>query len=392
MKDNNIMISENAVMAKDWILNSGIQNLPGPDAGGFNAWYDLEKGEHSYVYSEITGYGITTLLFLSKYFVGDFISRARLAADWITKKAMHECGGVKTRNYLLKMREAEHYSFESGNIYAFDNGMVLYGLVNLYKFSKDASYLKVASGIADFLIAKMLRSDGFFYAVYNPATEETTDADWKWSTQSGSYHAKLALGFTDLYEVTGKAKYKEIVLGLCSRSLKEQRSSGRFITSRVDSSTHMHPHSYSAEGLLYAGLSFEREDFIDSAVSATEWALDSQKKDGGIPKKFIGNKFIEYYRSDEMAQTLRLSLLLMSLGKIPGTKFKSLELLRKKLLEFQYAENGSQKGGFYYGQTLTGDRPAHINSWCTMFALQALVMFDGLNMDRGKTLDTECLI
>ena len=69
-------MKNNAILsAKDWLVNSGIQNTKGDEIGGFNAWYDLGANEYSYVYSEITGYGITTLLFLNKFYKNGFLER-----------------------------------------------------------------------------------------------------------------------------------------------------------------------------------------------------------------------------------------------------------------------------------------------------------------------------
>ena len=53
-----------------WFLDSGIQNVNicKDVDGAFNSWFDTNKNDYYYAYSEITGYGITTLLFLDRYF------------------------------------------------------------------------------------------------------------------------------------------------------------------------------------------------------------------------------------------------------------------------------------------------------------------------------------
>lgn len=366
--------SRNSELAKEWIVSSGIQNASGNDAGGFNSWYDITAGDYPYVYSEITGYGITTLLFLQDCFRADFLERAESAGEWIMGEAAHPSGGVKTRRYRVLLKEHEKYSFDSEIIYTFDCGMVLYGMVNLYKVSKKEKYLDFSKKLADFLLRDTLRGDGLFYASYNPSTGEKEDSDAKWSSQSGSYHAKLALGLIDLFEVTDNAAYRDAALRLSEGALKFQDKSGRFVTSRKDNSTHLHPHSYSAEGLLYAGLFFNRKDFIRSAADAVKWALDGQMPGGEIPKFFDGGKFVPYARTDIMAQTLRLATVVSGLGLLGGDYNVRTARLREKLLEFQYSGSDRQKGGFYYGFTLKGEKPAHLNSWCSMFALQALIM------------------
>jgi len=363
-------------MAKNWVLNSGIQNMTGNNCGGFNSWFDTKTGKYPYVYSEITGYGITTLLFLKRVFNEDYDDRARLAADWLINNAASDRWGVKTRHYQQDMAEFESYSFERGKIYAFDNGMVLYGLINLYKDCKDEKYLEFSKKIADFLINTMRKDDGTFFASYDPKTRDREDLPAKWSSQSGSYHAKIALGLTDLYDVTKDDSYKDVVLDLCRASMTFQDPTGRFITSREDKSTHLHPHAYSAEGLLYAGMYFNKDEFISSAEKAVMWALDNQYEDGGIPKKFVNSGFIELYRSDVLAQILRLAVILKGLGRLDQKHAAMMEKLKNKLLNFQHDSDDLQAGGFYYGFTLDGVKKKHINSWCSMFALQALIMYD----------------
>ena len=381
------MILENnreIAMAGEWILRSGIQNTEGARAGGFNAWYDPSEKNYSYVYSEITGYGITTLLYLEELF-GDeeCLDRAIAAADWLMSEAVHPSGGVKTRDYYGEMDEADRYSFDSGNIYAFDNGMVLYGAVNLFRRTEDRKYLDFARSIADFMIEKMGRPGGLFFAIFNAGTGATEDAPWRWSSQSGSYHAKLALGFSDLFDATGDKRYRETGAKLCRKCIEFQESSGRFRTSRADNSTHLHPHCYSAEGLLYAGMHFGEEEFIASAVSALRWALDNSRSDGGVPKLFNGKDFLPYYRSDTLAQVLRLGVILYGIGRIGKEYVPALEMLRERLLSYQFQQETPQKGGFIYGTALDGSEKRHLNSWCTMFALQALIMYEDIYVN-GK--------
>jgi hypothetical protein len=392
MESDRSFFSVESVLANKWLLNSGIQNDDGPSRGGFNSWFDLERQDYSYVYSEITGYGITSLLYLSRYFGKEFYMEKALSAyKWLSETAMDKSGGVRTRDYLIDMDDSEHYSFNSGNIYTFDNGMVLYGLVNLYRKTAIESILRSAVRIADFLIDNIRKKDGSFFAVYNSDTGEKIDVTDKWSTQTGSYHSKLALGFIDLYDVTKDGKYKNIVISLCEGALKFQDDSGRFITNCGDNSTHLHPHLYSAEGLLYAGDYFGMERFIDSARKAVNWVLSSIKDDGGVPKKFTGTEFVPYYRSDILAQTLRLGSIFFGMGKSGEGGQEVLSKLRKCLVRFQYNRGNRQDGGFYYGFTLDGNKKDHLNSWCTMFALQALMTYDEIVVKRQEK-NMECFV
>lgn len=365
-------------LAKGWLLNSGIQNIDKDEKinGGFNSWYDITDKSYPFIYSEITGYAITTLLYLNKI-RGEkiLVKRAILAANWLIKNAFHRCGGVKTRYYYDKSSAPLSYSFEGEIIYIFDNGMVLFGLLNLFRETGGAKYLDAAKKIANFLI-KSQKQNGLFYATYNAQTNEFEDPLQKWSTQSGSYHAKLALSLLGFYDIVKKGVYKERAKKICYRALKFQNKNGRFITFRDSAGTHLHPHSYSAEGLLYAGIKLNKERFIVSAAKACKWALNYQLDNGGLPSLFIDGKFVFHERSDVLAQILRLGMILCQLERLDEEYIVKLKKLKRRLCSFQYLgnKNKDQIGGFFYG--FENNRLNHLNSWCTMFALQAINMYE----------------
>jgi len=48
------------------------------------------------------------------------------------------------------------------------------------------------------------------------------------------------------------------------------------------------------------------------------------------------------------------------------------------------AADGVQMGSFYYGYTLNGEKKDHLNSWCTMFSIQVLMMY-GENIAKKNT-------
>ena len=132
--------------AKNWILNSGIRNINESSKyyGGFNAWYDTTNKKFSFVYSEITGYGINILLFLNKIKPNNiFINRARKAADWLINTAFEpSVGGILCR-----------FDYDSNKftkkVCTFDNGICLNSLVNLYRITNDRKYLDFSLKIAE---------------------------------------------------------------------------------------------------------------------------------------------------------------------------------------------------------------------------------------------------
>ncbi|MFH0832250.1 MAG: hypothetical protein V1900_00815 [Candidatus Aenigmatarchaeota archaeon] len=361
-------MNSSITLLADWLLNSGIQNISDNEwNGGFNAWYNLDKKEYAYVYSEITGYGITTLLQLHKLTGrGIFLDRAMLAANWLINIAMEN-------NYT----RARYYENGFDNtVYSFDNGMVLFGLANLYRLTQMEKYLDFSVKIADFLLG-MQKSDGLFYSIYDTGEKKNLNIGDKWSTVSGSYHAKLSLGLLAVHDILNEAKYRKAAIKVCEESIKFQKN-GRFLT--LGNETHLHPHSYSAEGLLYAGLKLDKNRFVESALNAVVWSLNNQQEDGGMPSSYPSDK---NERNDVLAQTLRLGTIFLQQKDI--NEKERIEKLRKRLLESQNLST-EHKGGFFYGFE-NGKKLNHINSWVSMFALQALIFYDKYLKKEGVELD-----
>lgn len=364
-------------LAARWVLDSGVQvGGRGPLGGAFNAWHDLESRRFQYVYPEITGYGITTLLYLDSLGrPGNILARSCKAGDWILRHAIHSSGGIRPRDFYERQERSPLFSFDRRLVVTFDSGMVLFGLTNLYEASGRGEYLKAARRVADFLIGSAQKKDGFFHACLDPGRSGWTERPDKWSAQSGPYHAKLAIGLLHLARLSGQALYRRSAERLCRRSLKAQRPSGRFVCYRADGSTHMHPHLYAAEGMLWAGLELDEPRFVESATQAVAWALSVQRPDGGLPCRAgeIRQETNSNERSDTLAQALRLGALCLGLGTLSSSARPRLDRLERRLLAFQ-KKRGPQAGGFLYGQEMNGESRSHVNFWCTAFALQALAM------------------
>lgn len=361
--------------AERWILDSAVQVRAGKLRGAFNAWYDLETGGFQYVYPEITGYGITNLLYFNSLeHDRKLVARAELAGDWVIRRAMHPCGGIRPRDHYDRRERALVFSFERQLVVTFDSGMVLFGLTNLFEATGKKGYLAAARRVGDFIARKAQRRDGSLYACFNPVSRTWIDKPDKWSTQSGSYHAKVAMGLLHLARLTGERLYRDSAVGVCEWSLKTQKPSGRFVSWRTENATHQHPHLYSAEGLIWAGLELERPDFISAAVRAVEWSLSEQDQTGGLPCA-VGDRGLRnpHQRSDTLAQCLRLAAIFRARGLAPKTWEPKLAKLEKRLLSLQRLSR-PHAGAFRYGEEMSGERREHLNYWCTAFAQQALRM------------------
>lgn len=363
-----------------WLLGSGIQN-GGRDPklkGGVSAWYELEEKLYPFLYSEITGYAVSTFMFL--YHIhkkNSFLQRASSAAEWLLKNALHTDGGLKTRLYLVKHYVSPNYSFDQGRIYSFDTAIVGYGLLQLYKTDPKLEYLQAVQRILYFLTRRMRKKGGDFYPYFDPIKKKCGEDLGKWSDQAGSFHAKLALLFIDYHRLTGDEFYRKSAIDLLDVVKKFQQRDGRFITGKKDDSTHLHPHAYTLEGLLYGGVHLNREDYISACHKGFQWMLNGISSDGSVSSIYVGRSFSHHERSDIVAQVLRLGSMLYALDhKKFNSHLPSLEEVKKHLLLFQNRIRGCQAGGFLYGSATDGLVRMHLNSWSTMFAIQALWMHD----------------
>lgn len=357
--------------AINWLLKSGIQNeqgtktITGVDASGsFNAWFDMDKRNYSYIYSEISGFALTLLLYLYQVNKKEiFLDRARRVANWLLK-TQHPAGQFPTAFYMNvdSQRKPE-------NFHTFDTGVILNGLVNYYRTALDANFLGSARRSADWLISTMT-GDGSVPAMISHKDNSRAEEPDTWSTQSGPYHAKLAIGLLNLYDVTRDLRYKNAAIALCDYALNKMTSEGQFITYNSFVGTNFHPHAYTCEGLYVAGKYLNEPRYLDAARLGTQWAV-SLIKDGIVPRHRFNGQFNYNERVDVMAQIYRLALLF-------NLKSDTLASLHNRLLSNQYfGDLGEQRGGFVFGKASDGRPLEHVNSWVTMFALQALILSTG---------------
>ncbi|NVM01965.1 MAG: glycoside hydrolase family 88 protein, partial [Candidatus Helarchaeota archaeon] len=275
---------------KSWLLNSGIQCIEEDQdciLGSFQCWYDLSKKNYPFAYSEITGYGITTLLYLN-HIAPDpsLIDRAIKAGDYLINFAQISRDGIFNDRYLYHRENFRPWLF------SFDNAMCLNGFVNLYKQTKNKHYLDMAKKVGSWLINDMQKEDGSFFAVYDADNKIYIDGYGKWSTQSEPFHTKNAIGLLNLYTVTKMDSFKKSAINVCDWALTLQKENGRFINFLKKGYTHTHPHIYAAEGLFCVGLILKNKEYIKSAKRAVDWILKNQFKNGGFPAWYIDRKFL----------------------------------------------------------------------------------------------------
>lgn len=380
-------ITADVEKAMKWLIDSGIQNID-PEKqdiyGSFNAWYEEDTKQYPFVYSENTGYMLTMMCYLwDRTKKREYLERGKLAGDWLLNVVHESNGGFRCLYPLNPSR----FDFKKEQMYAFDNGIILNGLVNLYRSTKEEKYLVAAVTVADWLVYSAQKPSGGFFPVYQLSEGRFFESDKEWSMTSGSYHVKIAIGLLNLYDLSKKKKYLESAVKICDFALSCQNASGRYISYFSRGGTNAHPHCYTAEGLWVAGAYLEREDYLNSSCQGVKWLLDMQSKKGYIPRLFLDDKPIYNERIDALSQALRLSVIHLSKNRLPQSIKSKMDLLLANILDCHVRSSKDIKadGGFYFGKSSAGDEVMpHVNLWVTAFAIQALQLYTDYSRDKFR--------
>jgi hypothetical protein len=382
MMDNNILHEKSNQIFNDsvkWLLHSGIRIKNGHNIGAVYGWKNLNPPSYPFIYSEITGYAITSYVYIHSELAGcqEALYAAKDSASWIIQNlTMHKSSSLS----LLPAGVIEISDFDlkgdlSNQIYAFDNGMILLGLLNLYKITKEKNLLIAAEKIAESLIEKFFDGSKLVAVLDRscntiPSNNLISDHGIKWSNVSGPYHSKLSLGLLELSCLTNNNNYAMVSDSLCKFALEFQRADGRFITNPdQENITFLHPHLYTCEGLIYSGIKNSDLNYLSAGIKGVTWAMRQiNPLTGGLPRNTASRS---PEQSDCTAQLLRLLIICNSqvqeLMKVSSNFMdKIIEKLLHRLLDFYIAE-GEDRGGIRYHLSL--DTAC---SWCTMFTMQAL--------------------
>ena len=343
-----------------------------------------DDGRPAFLFSEVTGYAIADLLLLHSI-TGDplYLESAIKASDWLIHTASDERGWIRTRYYFERDAEDELRlnSFTGGNIFAFDNGICLGGLTALYGAIREetcrrpelAEKVETLTGriqiLSDNLIAS-IGPDGSVPAILTAEGVEVRPDSPRWSQRRGSFHAKIAESFAELYALTTQPRYAEAASRICKFVISHQQENGRFVTDDKGS-TQLHPHCYSAEGLFRAGTILKEESFVASARRATEWALQ-QLCEGKIAQEIGGSTSgASSFRTDALAQVLSLGARMLQTGILSDRYWQAVS----NLAESVWAMKDPHKGFFRHGYYEDGKPSSTLSYWTNMFAFHSLLEY-----------------
>jgi hypothetical protein len=373
-----------------WLAHSGIRHADDGSlaSGGVNQGYDWQRRHYPFVYSEITGYAVST--FVNAYrWTGDevYLSLAGQAARFLLRLQ----GGVTDG----AARGAIPHSLSLPDLevqrqyYSFDGAMCLQGLLDLHAVRPDERLEEAACAIGDWLVERMQRADGAFWAMYDGATGERQHAGENFYDDGGCLHAKHAIGLLRLSQATGDGRYAEAARRVCDWVLALQDEDGAFRASERLPEVVSHPHCYAAEGLLYAHYVLGVERYLEAARRAGEWLLRVQNRDGSVNMAYrqrwwrMGRRVVEKlfppHVTDATAQAVRIWLILYYLDG--ETRFREASRRAASFLRCMQcvsAADPNAYGGFYYAR----GHPMMF-AWCAMFSVAALHAVDHIQRESG---------
>jgi hypothetical protein len=357
-----------------WLLYSNIRIKTGPDRGAMYGWKNLNPTSYPSIYNEIVGYSITAFSWIySELGQVAALDAAKNASRWIIKNI------ERYGNLLPAGRNEADTSSQKGDlsnlIYAFDNGMIMIGLLNLHKLTEDLRFLNYAEAIAKAIIERFYEGSRMRAVVYRnfKSIDSNQAKEIKWSMIPGAYHAKLALGLLELADLTGEDLYRKVSCSICNSLKTSQRSDGSFVTNPDTAATYLHPHLYACEGLIFSGLKDCNRDHLTMGLNGIKWAIKIMLSNGGILPRSTLEKDVD--QSDCVSQLLRLLILcrhqlVEEIGFSEQSLDKVIEKLHLRLLDFNI-QLGQDKGAMKYQIGM-----ASACSWCTMFSMQALGLWN----------------
>jgi len=367
------VLSNSYENVKDWILNSGIyeSDPTNENYGGVHSFFDENENKFSFLYPEITGYYISTMRFLFEHEKKqEFLKAAQSSAEWLIK-IYEKYGAIIQGINSDKSKDSLSYSF--------DTSICVNGILDYYLMSSNIQYLEYSKRMIQSLITNAIEEDGTILPFRKP--EQYLENKDVWYKQKGCFHIKNSISLVKLYKITSESRYLEHAKKICDAYRQFQKKDEMFCIHQDSKIVNLHTLCYALEGLLYTYNITRNDDYLSSCKLALDWVIKQIQQDGSI-KLWFNSKYREK-ASYPVAQLIRIMILLDKLEKDASYK-KTIDKLYSHLLSFQKITH-PYKGGFYeeyYRSLFSWKKRLRVNSWASMFSLQAIFLYENYDKIR----------
>lgn len=350
----------------NWVNDSGLVEKDGKHKGGVHSYFDQNKNQFGFLYPEITGYFINTQRFLFEIFhEQSLIENASKSADWLIG-IINKFGGIIQGINSDKSR---------GNlIYTFDTAICANAFLDCYQLTKNEKYLNHSKSLLQWIIDNALESDGTIKPYKNLDTKNFEEDTNLWYKQKGCLHIKTIIPLIRLYDLTKDEIFLNRSSLICASIQKYQKPDGSLVLHSNKKTIHLHSLCYALEGLLHYYHVTKNEEYLKKCVKCLEWCQDKIEKDGSM-LLWYNSKYQKTKTSYHIAQLIRL-MVLVDFNRKSYEFSDSIEKLYSFLVSLQALDEDTRiNGGFYeeYYKDLLGWKiRKRVNSWGSMFALQAI--------------------
>jgi hypothetical protein len=270
-----------------------------------------------------------------------------LVLRWLASTDAHPELAARIAAWLLECWTTGSIG-RDGREYLFDRGVVLAGLAEW----------RLRGGVVDRAVLRAMRQQ-IIDDVSAGRCVDPAPPTARWSTSFGPHLLKLAVGLRLTDHVIGDDGGVQTIARLVARTL---RWSGPRVPTSPDGLTYLHALGYALEGLLCIATderlpSATREQAGAAARAGARWIARVQLGDGSLPAWHDGSHASGVGRADASAQAIRIWCCL------------DRDAYRRPI-EAAFAHLASlatARGGLRY-QAESND----LNTWATLFALQAL--------------------
>ena len=334
-----------------WFLESGIQE----SSGGVARYYRSDLGANAGVSTEITGYAVSTLLYLHHQ-TGqpEYLGAALRAAQFLANTAWD------ARLATFPFEHSKNGGQPRALAYFFDCGIIVRGLLAAWRVSKDPRLRDTAVATGRSMAADF-RTPVAIHPILALPEKHPLAYEARWSAMPGCYQLKSAMAWHELFEATGEMEFLRAYESAVESALASESDFLPGAASREQVMDRLHAYLYFLEGLLPV---LNRSDCVEAFRAGLDRVAAYLEEIAPI-----------FARSDVYAQLLRARLYGESLAKIP--------------LDLSAAANEAQQaegfqldssdirvaGGFLFGRKGAGALP-YVNPVSTAFCVQALTQWD----------------
>ncbi len=313
--------------------------------------------------TEISGYAAHILVFLYRSTKDSaYLEAAKRTASFLVDQAWDESLQIFPYEHPSPNAESRHLAF------FFDSGIIIRGLIAVWKEVRENRFLEVAVAAAQEMSAFYSGQD--YHPILELPNKTPLPRGVQWSTSPGCYQAKSALAWWELAAITGDQKLRENYLSVIEFG---RQTCGTFLAGadeRLKVMDRLHAYCYFLEALSPL---LDRTEYVKTygeVMAETAGALRS------LAPQFV--------RSDVYAQLLRARIRASHVIPVDTTAARE---EATALVGFQ-SDNADPRfdGGFIFGKR-GGVLSPHVNPVSTTFAIQALEMWHAFEAgDTGTCL------